>query len=148
MAHQTQHCSLSGACHVSTPLGFGAVNSWSSLSCSCIGQSGGTPDMSGAFWLSALISDRALYTFCSRPLAQVTVAPLAHRTVRWIIAEHIPGKTREWPVRVVLGLGHRTLSGAPLAASFQVFASKFIWVPNLISFLVYIEPYAPKRNDN
>jgi hypothetical protein len=44
-----RHCSLSGACHVNTPLGFGAVDRWSPLSCSCTGQSGGTPDMFGAF---------------------------------------------------------------------------------------------------
>jgi hypothetical protein len=87
VVHRIGHCSVSGACHISDPLGFGEVDRWSPLSCSCTGQSGGTPDMSGAFWLSALTSDRALYTFCSRPLAQVTVAPLAHRTVRWIIAQ-------------------------------------------------------------
>jgi hypothetical protein len=43
------HCSLSGVCHASTPLGFAAVDYWSLMSCSCNGQSGGTPDMSGAF---------------------------------------------------------------------------------------------------
>jgi hypothetical protein len=30
-------------------LGFGAVDRWNPLSCSCTGQSSGTPDMSGAF---------------------------------------------------------------------------------------------------
>jgi hypothetical protein len=49
VVHRTGHCSLSGVCHVSTLLGFGAVDRWTSLSCSCTGQSGGTPDMSGAF---------------------------------------------------------------------------------------------------
>jgi hypothetical protein len=49
VVHRTEHCSLSGACHVSTPLGFGAVDRWSPLSCSFTGQSGATPDMSGAF---------------------------------------------------------------------------------------------------
>jgi hypothetical protein len=29
------------------PLGFGADDRWSPLSCSCTGQSGATPDMSG-----------------------------------------------------------------------------------------------------
>jgi hypothetical protein len=51
VAHRTGHCSLSGACHVCAPLGFGAVDRWSPLSCSCTGQSGGTPDMSGVFLL-------------------------------------------------------------------------------------------------
>jgi hypothetical protein len=44
------------------------------------------------------------------------------------------GKTREWAVRLVLGLGHQTLSGAPLAAHSQVLCSKLCWVPNFISF--------------
>jgi hypothetical protein len=49
VVHWIGHCSLSGACHVSTLLGFRAVDRWSPLSCSCTKQSGGTPDMSGAF---------------------------------------------------------------------------------------------------
>jgi hypothetical protein len=49
VVHRTGHCSLSDAFHVSMSLGFGTVDRWSPLSCSCIGQSGGTPDMSGAF---------------------------------------------------------------------------------------------------
>jgi hypothetical protein len=48
VVHQTWHCSVSVACHVSCLLGFGAVHRWSTLSSSCTGQSGGTPDMSGA----------------------------------------------------------------------------------------------------
>jgi hypothetical protein len=58
-----------------------------------------------------------------------------------------PGKTREWLVRVELGLGHRTLSGAPLATHSQVLCSKFCWVPNFFSFLVCVEPYAPEIKD-
>jgi hypothetical protein len=49
VVHRTGYCSLSGACHVSRPLGFGAVDRWSLLSSCCTGQSGGTPDMSGTF---------------------------------------------------------------------------------------------------
>jgi hypothetical protein len=41
VVHRTGHCSVSGACHVRDPLGFGAVDHWSPLSCSCTGQSGG-----------------------------------------------------------------------------------------------------------
>jgi hypothetical protein len=48
VVHRTGHCSLSGACHVSMSLGFGVVDCWSPLSCSCTGQSGATPDMSCA----------------------------------------------------------------------------------------------------
>jgi hypothetical protein len=49
VVHQTGHYSVSGACHISGPLGFGAVDRWSLLSYSCTRQSGGTLDMSGAF---------------------------------------------------------------------------------------------------
>jgi hypothetical protein len=95
MAHRTGYCSLSGACHVSRPLGFGAVDHWSLLSSCCTRQSGGTPDISGAIWLwcSDFCTVR-FYCSRSRPLAHLTVAPLAHRklsyadrTIRWIIAE-------------------------------------------------------------
>jgi hypothetical protein len=51
-----QHCSVSRACHVSCPLGFGVVDHWSPLSCSCTGQS-------SVFWLPALTSDHAMFTF-------------------------------------------------------------------------------------
>jgi hypothetical protein len=40
VVHRTGHCSLSGACHVSTSLGFGAADRRSYLSCCCTGQSG------------------------------------------------------------------------------------------------------------
>jgi hypothetical protein len=43
VVHGTHNCSLSGACHVSWPLGFGAVDRWNLLSFCCTGQSGGTP---------------------------------------------------------------------------------------------------------
>jgi hypothetical protein len=103
--------------------------------------------------LSALTSD----SHCS-PLQSIVGARLL--LLRWLTG-HVrctpdnsvnysgarSSKTREWPVRVELGLGHRTLSGAPLAAHSQVFAPNCIWAPNLISFLVWVEPYAPKIKD-
>jgi hypothetical protein len=42
-------------------------------------------------------------------------------------------ETREWHVPLLAGLGHRTLSGAPLAAHSH--------------FLVCVEPYAPEIKD-
>jgi hypothetical protein len=80
VVHRTWHCSLSDACHVSRLLRFRAVDRWSPLSFCDIGQS-------DAFWLCS--SDFrlllcALFTRqCSRPLEKLTIAPLAHRTVRW-----------------------------------------------------------------
>jgi hypothetical protein len=90
MAHRTWHCSLSGACHLSRPLGFGVVDRWSPLS-SC-----GTRQ-SGAFWLRC--SDLCI-VHCSLT-SQSTIGrswPLlrwltghvrAHRVVQWIIAERL-----------------------------------------------------------
>jgi hypothetical protein len=115
VVHRTEHCSLSGACHVSTPLGFGAVDRWSPLSCSFTGQSGATPDMSGAFWLHSLTSEFALYTFAVDRWAQVTVAPLDHRTcpvhtghVRWIIAERalVKPESAQFEWSSAWGTGH------------------------------------------
>jgi hypothetical protein len=42
--HRTLHRSLSGACHVSRPLGFGAIDCCSLPSSCGTGQSGGTTD--------------------------------------------------------------------------------------------------------
>jgi hypothetical protein len=130
------------SCHISRPLGFGAVDRWSLLSSCCTGQSGGTPNMFGTFWLSALTSDCTLFTFCSRPLAHLTVASLAHRTlsgayrtlsgayrtVGWIIAERpsvnlrVASSRSAWP-------GHWTVSGAPLAVPLLVFAPNLVVSP-------------------
>jgi hypothetical protein len=133
-----------------SPLGFGAVDRWNPLSCS-------RTEQSGAFRLRILTSDFALYTFAVDRWAQVTVAPLAHRTspvhtgqVRCTPDSPVNysgatlGKTRQWHVRLVLGLGHQTLSGAPLRSTLLSLYFKLCWVPNLISFLVYVEPYAPE----
>jgi hypothetical protein len=159
MTHRTWHCSLSGACHVSTPLGFGAVVRWSSLSCSCTGQSGGTPNMSGAFWLCSLTFDFCTCAFSVHAVDRWALGyrcsvgsldkPGAHRTVRQIIAERSLEKTEsgllEWcsawgtgqcPVHT----GHRCATGSTLSS----LCSKLCWVPNLIYFLVYVEFYAPE----
>jgi hypothetical protein len=63
------------------------------LSSSGTGQSGAAPDMhcspSGAPLTAALLCRALLHTvplklrFCRRPLREVVVAPLVHRTVRW-----------------------------------------------------------------
>jgi hypothetical protein len=88
----TVHCPVRAMS--ARPLGFGEVDRWNPLSCSCTGQSGGTPDMSGVFWLSALTSDFHCSFLQSTvgarlPLLRwLTELSGAHRTVRWIIAEH------------------------------------------------------------
>jgi hypothetical protein len=61
------------------PVGVGEVDCWSLLTSSCTGQSNGTPDMSGAFWLcffDFLLHTVHLFTvYYSRPLAHVAEPP-------------------------------------------------------------------------
>jgi hypothetical protein len=150
VVHRTWYCSPSDARHVSTSLGFGAVDRWNPLSCSYTGHVRcgtlccvATPDMSGAFWLRSLTSD-----FCTVRFYCPRCRPLRARLplLGWLTG-HVrctpdnlvnyrgerPGKSREWLVGMVLGLGHRalsgahrTLSGAPLAAHSQVLAPNFV----------------------
>jgi hypothetical protein len=97
--------------HVTQPLGFGSSRPLASLSSCGTGQSGATPDrscsLSGApltlrLWLCAHCSS----LFICYQLLQSTVArasrysagtpdsPVAHQTVRWIIAERACGNPR------------------------------------------------------
>jgi hypothetical protein len=97
-------------CHVILPLGLGAGRSLEALSSSGTGQS-------GAPLTAALTSAAVLFTLQSRLLradircsAGAPDSPVAHRTVRWIIAELRLGnpkvKSLSWST-----LLHRTLSG-------------------------------------
>jgi hypothetical protein len=133
-AHRTGtvHCPV---CATSArPLGFGAVDRWSALSFCCTGQS-------GDLWL--LRSDFCVALFTTVDSAQSTigaqgvVAPLAHCTVWWIIAERASEFQRvacsngTWPSAldtVWCAKNQHTLS---LAVFFD-------WVPNWISFLVVL----------
>jgi hypothetical protein len=147
--HRTWHCSLSGACHVNRPLGFGAVDRWSSLFTCGTGQF-------GAFWLCS--SDFGTMHFHCSP--QSTIGH-SWSLLRWLIG-HVrctpdsqvnysgatlrknPRATSSWGSRP----GHRTMSGALLAAPLLVFAPNFVEIPNSISLLVYVELYAPEINEN
>jgi hypothetical protein len=88
-AHRTVRCAT-GHCpvrrHITQPLGFGAGRPLEALSSCGTGQSGAAPDMycslSGAPLTLPRTVPRVRY-FCSRPLREVVVAPLVHRTVRW-----------------------------------------------------------------
>jgi hypothetical protein len=62
--------------HVTQPLGFGALSTVGALSSCGIRQS-------GAPLTSALTSAVTLFALQNRPLLQIVVAPLAHRTVWW-----------------------------------------------------------------
>jgi hypothetical protein len=122
----TAHCPV---CATSVrPLGFGATWPLEPLSYSCTRQSGATPDISGALW-------HTLFTLQSTVGARLAL-------LRWLTghvrctpdspvnySEALPRETREWLVRVLLGLVHRTLSCAPLAAHSQVFAPNLFESP-------------------
>jgi hypothetical protein len=94
----------------------------------------------------------ALFTFAgyrwSRPLRFLAVAPLAHRTVRWIIAERL---SRNPNVKSLSRspLVHRTLSGGTPNSSCirpglsSVSFATFFWTLTLIFLLVCVEPLAP-----
>jgi hypothetical protein len=141
VVHQTLHCSLSGECHVSQPLGFGAVDHWSLLSSCGTRQSGGTPDSS--VW--PIVAD-CLLTYgnadCvrSRAVDRCSVvspdSPVAHRTIRWIWVDERWEKPDSVQFAEVLQLGHwtlsgahRTVSGAPLAAA-DLVCSKLCRIPS------------------
>jgi hypothetical protein len=77
----------------------------------------------------------------SRPLAKLTIAPLAHRAVRCtpdsqVNYSGVPlRKTQERPVREVRRPGHQTVSEAPLGCINTCFCSKLCRVPQLIFFI-------------
>jgi hypothetical protein len=149
VVHRTLHYSLSGACHVSRPLGFGAVDRWSPMSSCGIGQSGGTPDSPVRSDFAVLTFDFcvvycSLFTAVDRCSVGSPDMSGARRTVRWIIAERLPEKPESGQFVRVLGLG----SGAPLATPILVFCSKLCRVSNSFSLLVCVELYAPDINDN
>jgi hypothetical protein len=80
--------------------------------------------------------------FCSRPLSAGYRCPIGSPDSPVNYSGATLGKTRQWHVRLVLGLGHQTMSGAPLRSTLLSLYSKLCWVSNLMSFLVYVEPYA------
>jgi hypothetical protein len=138
VVHRTWHCLLSGACYVSRPLGFGAVDRWSHLSSCSTGQS-------GVFWLC---SSDFCTMHCSRPLGAVDRCSVGSLDSLVIYSEVTPRKTRERPVCEVPRPRQWTVYGAPLAAPILDFAPTFVEFPNSFSLLVYVELYAPEINDN
>jgi hypothetical protein len=152
-AHRTGivHCPVRATS--ARPLGFGATWLLEPLSYSCTGQSGATPDMSGALWLLCSELWHALFTLQSTLRARLSLLHCLTGHVRCTpdspvnYSEARHRETQEWVVRVLLGLVHRTLSGAPFVAHSQVLCSKLNWFPNWISFLVCVKTFAPEIKD-
>jgi hypothetical protein len=151
------HCSLSGVRHVSVPVGlwscwplepFILLLHWT-IRC----HTGHVRrPLTSTFWLLPR-TVRHCTLLQSIVDAQVVVAPLAHRTVRCTPDSPVNysgarlTNSREWSIRLVEGLVHRIVSGAPLGSTLSCLAPNFDCVPNWISFLVCVEPYASEIND-
>jgi hypothetical protein len=140
----TVHCLV---CATSArPLGFGAIDHWNLLSYSCTGHV--RCALTSLLWpLTCTVH------FGSRPLALGYHCSVgspnissAHRTVRRIIAEHALGKPESgwFEYSLAWGTGH-----CPVRHWQHTLKSllQTCWIPNLISFLVYVEPYAPEIKD-
>jgi hypothetical protein len=96
-AHRTVWC----ASHVSQSLGFGSILPLEALSSSGTGQSGAAPDRSCSLSSAPLTSVLTSVAHCiivrgtvavdrctgSRYFGDAPNSPVAHRTIRWIIAE-------------------------------------------------------------
>jgi hypothetical protein len=130
--------------HVTQALGFESSRPLAPLSSCGTGQSGATPDrscsLSGApltlrLWLCAHCS--SVSGFCSRTLRELAVAPLAHPTERWIIAECTCWKPKSgWfnPVRAWCtehcSVAHRTIRCARSVHTWFLLLL-WNWIPNL-----------------
>jgi hypothetical protein len=141
VAHRTTtvHCPVRATS--ARLLGFGASWPLEPLFCSSTRQSGGTPDMTGDLWLCCSDFCRELFItvhFCSQPLTRQW--PL----LRWLTGHvwctldsslNYSGarleNSREWPVRLVEGLVHRTMSGAPLGSTLSRLAPNLIVSPTV-----------------
>jgi hypothetical protein len=139
------------ASHVTRPLGF---DCWSFCLLGhqtvrwCTGQSGGAPDMS--YRLSGAPSGASLtsaHTVAHWMLlqatvgAEVAVATLAHRTVRWIIAERPPIFPKV-ASSASSSLVHRTVRCARPGCLWDVFSSLYL-NQSLVFLLACCEPLAP-----
>jgi hypothetical protein len=150
VVHRTWHCSLSGACHVSRPLGFGAVYHWSPLSSCGTGQSGSTPDSPVRSNFVTLTSDFFTVHFLLFTAvdcwAQLTVALSAHRTCPVNYSGATPRKTESCHFA---GCSAWAPDSVRCATSTNAcLCSKLCRVPNLFSLLVYVEFYAHEIIDN
>jgi hypothetical protein len=82
--HRTCTVPCSVRRHFTQSLGFGARSTVGALSSCGTGQSGAP--LTPLLWLLSRYC-AGLFIRQSRPLAQIVIAPLANRIVRWIIAE-------------------------------------------------------------
>jgi hypothetical protein len=132
--------------HVTQLLGSGARSTVGALSSCGTGQSGAP--LTSLHWL--LHGTIAHCSSCqSRPLRELVVAPVAHRTVRWIIADGACKFSRV-ATSDLYGYGapntvrwHTGQSGVPDHNTLKSFLLLLNWVPNLNIYFFCVESYAP-----
>jgi hypothetical protein len=124
------------ASHVTQPLGFWSFWPLEALSSSGTGHALFSVRCASdlQLWLCAHCSSLFIWSprFCSRPLREVAVAPLVHRTVRWIIVERtwrnprVAGLALYGPGAPNTVLWHTGQSGAPDHSTFGFFAPLYL----------------------
>jgi hypothetical protein len=133
----TVHCPVRATS--ARPLGFWAVDRWSCLSSCCTGQSGAPLIL--LLWLL-----RGIVLHCSSCQSTIGAgsrcstsspdSPVAHRTVRWIIAERasifprVAGSHLYGPGAPDTVRWHTRQSGAPFFSTLKSICSKWILTPN------------------
>jgi hypothetical protein len=140
-----RHRTLSGAPATSASRWGSTVGA---LTCGAFGLSDGAPDRScrlfGAPTARALTLARTVAHWMRLQMTvarEVAVAPLAHRTVRWIIAER-PLKFPKVASSASSALVHRTVRCARPGCLWVDFCSLRL-NPFLVFLLAYCEPLAP-----
>jgi hypothetical protein len=124
MGTPDEHCSLSGARHVSTPVGV-----WSDLTIGAVASDSPVPHRT-----CHVTSDfcRALFItvhFCSRLLMCMDRCSAGSPDSPVNYSGACPENSRECPVRLRAGLVHRTLSGVPLGSTLSCFAPNLFVSP-------------------
>jgi hypothetical protein len=165
-AHRTVRC----ASHVTQPLGFWSFWPLEALSSTGTGQSGAAPDrhcsVSGApLTLRFVLPPTIAHCSSALHLLQATVArtsrcsagapdsPVAHRTIRWIIAERgwrnprVASSALYGPSAPNTVRWHTGQSGAPDQGTLSFFAPLNL-NPNFNLLLVCVEPLCTCRTCN
>jgi hypothetical protein len=101
-----------------------------------------------ALWLCAHCS--SVTRFCSRPLERVVVAPVAHRTVRWIISKGVCRNPRVAGLSCTVlahrtcPVAHRTVRCAVPQHTLVSFSPLYL-IPNLNVYWFCVEPFCTCR---
>jgi hypothetical protein len=88
--------------------------------------------------LTSAVHYSLLFTFAVDHWRQLVVAPLTHQTCPMNYSKARLEESQEWPVRLVEGLVHRTVFGAPLGSTLSCLAPNLIGSPTkFLSWFVF-----------